>query len=267
MSRLPFLALLLLGRVALADVDAETARWFHGNVVVQVGGNGHDTPWSTSPASKAEVDALGKDVFGHAPSLNEYAALVGAPDGSKVIVTVGQKDKLVVFVSNKKLGLSSERWLWKTEEGPVIFNTKMYLDDKAPAGMGTRILAHQVAAGRALGVASITTSATRDEGLNGYYTWPRLGFDGALPDHLVVPATLGHPRSVGEVMKTEAGRSWWKVNGRTVLVGLSPKEGAPAHQAYLREKGIEVPHDGLLSIPSRARAPGLWSSVRGALRR
>ncbi len=59
--------------------------------------------------------------------------------------------------------------------------------------------------------------------MNGYYTWPRLGYDAPLSDVKVqispskwteLQQRFPNAQSILDIMETKDGRDWWKTNGR-----------------------------------------------------
>ena len=76
---------------------------------------------------------------------------------------------------------------------------------------------------RAAGVSRIQTAAIR-EGVNGYYTWARLGYDGEfsgsirrqLQNPRRAPASLSKMTRVSELMRSAEGRNWWRENGESL---------------------------------------------------
>lgn len=99
--------------------------------------------------------------------------------------------------------------------------------DKLPPGVtGTDLFAGMLDAARRMGVVRIRTYAGGDgadtrqpDSLNGYYTWPRLGYDGDIEKEELakLPAGLkrqmGGSKSILDLMATPEGRAWWKANG------------------------------------------------------
>jgi len=100
---------------------------------------------------------------------------------------------------------------------------------------GTEIFVNQVRGLKKLGVDRIKTTAARsdsnnpDNSMNGYYTWPRMGFDGSVPSAVYseLPPNLKQqvdsnptgskiPRSVLNLYTTQEGRDWWQKNGDEV---------------------------------------------------
>ena len=87
-------------------------------------------------------------------------------------------------------------------------------------GLGLRMFHRQLENAKTLGVTRIEADAGRRSGENGYYTWPRFGFDGLLPTEVRrgLPSRMKGVRSVLDLMVCERGRQWWKEHGRTISV-------------------------------------------------
>ena len=124
---------------------------------------------------------------------------------------------------------SAERFLTDTPDGLVCKNEQIILKSKG-TGLGSKIFADQVAALQKVGAARIEADLSGDpyEGedgketrMNGYYTWPRLGYDAKIPARTQKALTkaLGPKAKVATVqdlMKNKAGREAWKRLGVTV---------------------------------------------------
>ena len=106
-------------------------------------------------------------------------------------------------------------------------------------GLGLRIFHRQLENAKALGVSRIETRAGRSNDENGYYTWPRFGFDGPLPEQIVenLPLGLEDARNVLELMGCEKGRLWWKEHGETVDVAFDLTDGSRSWEAFQRYVG------------------------------
>jgi hypothetical protein len=99
-----------------------------------------------------------------------------------------------------------------------------------------------------LGVDRIETVAARGPEGNGYYTWPRFGYDASLDlastvDYKAVesalPQSLKGAARVSDLMATEEGRAWWKANGDTIHMTFDLQEGSLSRrvwEAYKAEK-------------------------------
>lgn len=114
-----------------------------------------------------------------------------------------------------------------------IRNDQFMVDQDAPEGIGTRMLATQVLSAEAEGFREIETTAAGRAGTTwqGYYVWPRLGFDGEIeedflrdmPDDVrrdVDELADGEPPRFLHMMASPTGRQWWKENGRDVDVSF-----------------------------------------------
>ena len=111
-------------------------------------------------------------------------------------------------------------------------------------GEGTKVFAQQVDQAFKNGIKKIETEAGRQSGLNGYYTWALLGYDGSLKGmkphykeqlQKIVP----NAKRISDVMKTSEGRAWWKKNGFTFNGAFDTKPGSQSRkvlEAYVAEK-------------------------------
>ena len=138
----------------------------------------------------------------------------------------------------------AELTLTEEDNGKVISIDTIHLVENAPIHFGTRLFVRMVMAARSIGLKKIyAEGATHmyyygDEArgkkgelmpdgytirmpANGYYTWPRLGFDNslkALPKRIIreLPPKFHDRKRISDPMATEDGREWWKKNGCTI---------------------------------------------------
>jgi len=119
-----------------------------------------------------------------------------------------------------------------------IDNGKMYLERmkvnkrSQGKGIGTTLVHGMADEASKQGIKSIGLTAARSRGYNGYYTWPRLGFDGDLTRDIVnrkknpwKPKEKADMKAMGakrvsDLMKTPKGREWWKKHGKTMKLTL-----------------------------------------------
>lgn len=178
-------------------------------------------------------------------------------------------DSKVNVVGKGKHGLSFERIFTYDETGDEdqpwmgsgIENKFFEVSSKAPPGVGTRMLASQVGAAEGAGFSHIQTEAARAGGLNGYYTWPRLGFNAGLTredledleeydpeaawevqqlaeaDDNRSPMFEDDPIELFHVMAVPAARKWWEKEGHTIPTVFSVSDDYDGGKAYqiLRE--------------------------------
>lgn len=113
-------------------------------------------------------------------------------------------------------------------------------------GIGARIFA-QMASGLAfIGVNEISLWA-EDDNANGYYTWPRLGFNMKIPAYLhplMIHDGLPAVDNTHDLFKEEGGAAWWKEYGErdAALFDLRPgSESWVMLNNYLQSRGISLP--------------------------
>ena len=108
-------------------------------------------------------------------------------------------------------------------------------------GLGLHIVHRQVAAAAALGVDRIEVLAGRRRHENGYYTWPRFGFESVLPAQLrrTLPTDLRSAQTVLDLMECAQGRAWWRANGVSIGARFDLAAGSrsrAAFEQYVRSK-------------------------------
>jgi len=116
-------------------------------------------------------------------------------------------------------------------------------------GWGMQMFHRQLDNAAVLGVARIETLAGRRRDENGYYTWPRFGFDGPLPRRARrgLPSGLGDVDTVLDLMQWEEGRRWWRRHGCTIRVVFDVAEFSRSREAfeqYVDEKMRRKVFDG-----------------------
>jgi GNAT superfamily N-acetyltransferase len=137
----------------------------------------------------------------------------------------------------------------------AVFELKKEYQGK---GFGAEAFASEVAAAKAQGFAYIKTHAVGGFGeeFNGYYTWPRLGYDQSIADlakqdddglgkAAAKAARKSFPsaKTVGDIMATTEGRLWWKKNGSSLEEAkFDLADGSRSMRIlndYLREKNAK----------------------------
>ncbi len=176
-------------------------------------------------------------------SLEDMAALVGAPNGSQV-QAVAMGNHIDIETSHEAFAGHLRRTLGRDEEGRLFLENKTFYLRAGKTGLGTAVFAHQVDAARRLGIDYIKAEAVSPmfHKENGYYVWPRLGFNGPLDGatRASLPPQLAHARDLLDLMQTPEGRAWWKQQGRSVYVRfeLDKNSKSSRHlEHYLDKKG------------------------------
>jgi hypothetical protein len=142
------------------------------------------------------------------------------------IQVLGQKSAAYLISSKpdaKYWGMVSLMWRgWG--KSPYLVNMSGGRPGNTGTGLGARLAFVQARTAQLLGVERILTTGAGEKGswMNGYYTWPRLGFDGRIGDGpwRKIPPELkevaGKERSVLKLCGHEFGRNWWRDNGKTI---------------------------------------------------
>lgn len=124
----------------------------------------------------------------------------------------------------------------------------------APPGLGTRMLASQVGAAENDGFSFIEAEAAKGGEMNGYYTWPRLGFNAPLTqedlndleDHdpeaawqvqQLAEADANRmfedaPVEIFHVMAIPEARKWWEREGHALMASFSVSDDFDGGKSY-----------------------------------
>ncbi len=194
-------------------------------------------PSRVSRIKTASLESVEQDLFGRVLTESDYATMFARlPDVQVKVSSVPDYDThsgnegIGIVVSHPSIA-SCDRELSRDASGRVFcYNSILQLKTSAQGtGFGTEFFAAQVEGLRAVGVEYMEVDAAgerTDRHWNGYYTWPRLGYDGQIPRHLIqslqaaesqgkisVPVTLHYGLRVLELMETPEGRNAWKQYG------------------------------------------------------
>ena len=205
------------------------------------------SPAATLPSPREQAQALvGRDL-----QQAEWAALVGAPDEATVDVMADHGDyrpAVRLDLTHGWLEGPAIRFVYRDPLGMVaIRNQFLHVRDEAPDGVAVRLLAQQVQAARALGVAYLAAEAAGGPGspFVGYFVWPRLGFTGPLPEaaRRRLPPVYGDVADVLDLVLRPGGADWWRRHGRSFEATFDLREGSrslAALTAYTQRKGIRL---------------------------
>lgn len=162
------------------------------------------------------AEDFARELLGQRLPEAELAALAGALDGSTVHVSA-HTDGLFFNVQHPDI-LFQQRRLSKDELGR-LYVRNLYIE-KQQWGRpltGLRALLRQIEFGRQAGVQYLSTSAAGKpgkDGLNGFYTWARYGFEAELPENRrrFLPDEMSDIKTLNELMQ-RGGADWWDDNG------------------------------------------------------
>jgi hypothetical protein len=168
----------------------------------------------------------------------QYAALAGAPDDAQVEVGASGGDLYIELGDPLAAAYRGHFYVRRMAARLVLLNDGFHirLRRSQGRGLGLRVFRRQVAGAAALGIDSIQATASRRGDENGYYTWPRFGFDGAMPARLRrdLPSGLRWARTVLDLMEREEGRLWWRAHGATIRVTFDLRAGSRSRAALQR---------------------------------
>ena len=162
----------------------------------------------------------------------KLSSLSGAPEGATVEVSPDEdgKGSMIYFSDPDKKQRLYSGAIYVRDDGDGLKMKIESLDIRPDAqgqGIGKKIVGEIIANAKANGIEEISVGARRADGMNGYYSWARYGFDCPIPFDKVLPLpkSLGGSKTVQDLMKTKEGRDWWKENGISVRMYLNPQKG------------------------------------------
>lgn len=189
-------------------------------------------------------------------SPDDFGRAIGAQPGWTVTVgDVGGKTSIKVHETDAAgdFLLRCERFIGKYKDGSVYVKNYEFLvaEKHQGKGIGAKVFSDQVEACRALGIKEIRTTAGGDfhmKGMNGYYTWARMGYDTDLYEDdeprmsgNLYSATQKFPeaKTLLDLMSSPGGADWWKKYGSEFDGVFDLSDGSKSmkvHRAYLAEK-------------------------------
>jgi hypothetical protein len=152
--------------------------------------------------------------------IGDVPKLVGAIDGSDISASFD--DGIFVFeirhpwLEDPMLRLLS----WDADDGSrrlVINENFKLLAPHRRLGLGVRSIATEIRMALHLGIPAVSCIAAGGPGdkLNGYYTWPVLGFNADLSPHDIqaLPAEFVGCRILNDLMHRRGGAAYWRAKG------------------------------------------------------
>ena len=187
---------------------------------------------------RREVQRTTLRLFGKLLRRWEYAGLAGAPDDARVELGTWEDELSLELgdpISNCYRGYLYVR---RRRAALVMFNAGFQIlhSRMQRRGLGLRIFHRQLENATALGIARIEAVAGRRGDENGYYTWPRFGFEGPLPGriHARLPPGLARARTVLDLMESDHGRLWWREHGCRIRVVFDLAGGSRSREVFRR---------------------------------
>lgn len=172
-----------------------------------------------------ESKAVLSQLLGREIPDRDVATLIGALDDS--MVRVETNGISVGFAVRHPRVQSQIRYLQRDEDGDLyIYNSEFFLHKPSPPGLGTTSFSREVFKAAELKIKYIKTFADGDydesqdeyDPRNGYYTWPRLGYNAPFNDEArkYFESLLTKKRKIydiNDLMKTADGRDAWLLHG------------------------------------------------------
>ena len=214
-----------------------------GGVDIQIGSSNKD---EQGAQHRAETHAAIKQLLGEDAGPEHLAKVVGAPPGAKVqaYMAKGSYGGLLLTVTGPGNAYSAQRSVRRDHQGALVMvNETFFMEPQHQGkGDGAKIFANQVAECKAAGFDRIVTVGGRASGkMNGYYTWPRLGYDGDLKGKLSkkLPQELADATTVQQLLSKSGGKEFWKANGKSIELEFDLNDGSRSLsvlKAYQEEK-------------------------------
>ncbi|MGF6774874.1 hypothetical protein [Paraburkholderia sp. GAS334] len=192
----------------------------------------------------------------------EIAKLTGAPKGSEI--TVSTDEQAIRFqVENEIFQGAMWRYLIQNADDTYSFHIQnRVLDLKeefSNQGIGPRCVIHEIFGASDLAKAG-TVQITRIEAwavgnirsfydskypMRGYYVWPSMGFDAAIPATVApkLEQKFKKCNRIIELVDTEEGLNQWLEHGDEVMVSFDLGLDSPSWKrlgVYMQERGIEL---------------------------
>lgn len=239
-------------------------------------------PTYTNPQAKQlATELFGKDANAALTNLLGLDPSRYTSQGIEVnSIGFGDDAALEVFASMRGGG-QIRRSIRRSKDGGLLLSNDIFEKGEIKEdGLGAKMLLHQARSAQAFGIRSISTDAAgygkayardagrREDSFNGYYTWPRLGYDGKIGkdareryrDRLT--QILGkdpNDATISELISTKEGREFWKQHGTREYLHFDPTHGSRsmrALEAYVDEKSAQ---QAVVKIP--AVTPKSWERI------
>jgi len=210
------------------------------------------------------VERLSLAMFGRRLRRREYAALAGAPHGAETLVGVLDGSLYLEMRDHQGIGCLAVTLVHLVRRRLVIVNDGFHIHCRSfqGQGIGLQIVSRQIHQAQRIGARRIDATAGRSPSENGYYTWPRFGFDAPLPPEIqfALPTDLGPARNLLDLMRSRKGRSWWRGHGTTIDVSFDLSEHSRSWRAFRRYRDKKRSRSQTLGASNLYPAGGMRAS-------
>jgi hypothetical protein len=195
----------------------------------------------------ASFDSATQAILGRTLTDAEVGEMIGAMGGARIETVTdgdGPEAQISFVVRHPSLMSASERTLFRNTKGEVELRLDyLALKPDVRGGVGARIMAREIQGAEKAGVQKVSLIAAGGPGaeLNGYYTWPRLGFNAPIPT-IQRPGYMG-AKDMHDLFSRPGGAELWKQHGYQMEMSFDPRRGSPHRQifdGYIQQKGIRV---------------------------
>jgi hypothetical protein len=197
------------------------------------------------PGEHKAAERISQRLFGRMLQPREYAGLAGAPDDATVQVGASDGRLYIELGDPSAATYRGHYYLFCRKAAVVLRNDGFHilLRTMQRRGLGLQVHYRQARSAAACGVDWIELCAGRRRDENGYYTWPRYGFDCRLPASMRnrLPPDLQRCRTLLDLMSYESGRRWWREHGVTIRVRFDLAPGSRSRRAlaaYVHAKSL-----------------------------
>ncbi len=193
-------------------------------------------------------------VFGKDVTEQDIRYLIGVSDGSVYATTSlndNGRDRDVLIIANSDRIKDMRRTISKNADGDLEIHNDLFFmhKDSQGGGYGTQVFADEVRSAANMGVKKIVTVGGRGRWMNGYTTWPKLGYDAKLPNYMpAMPKNIkeAKPKTIQDLLTIPGGSEYWKKHGQQMEMTFDLTPGSKSLSIlnkYLVAKGkppIEV---------------------------
>lgn len=197
------------------------------------------------PGEHKAAERVSQRLFGRTLDPREYAGLAGAPDNATVEVGASDGRLYIELGDPVAATYRGYYYVYGRKAAIVLLNDGLCIHLRAMRrqGLGLQIFCRQVRNAVARGIDWIDALAGRHRDENGYYTWPRYGFDCLLSASIRrrLPVGLEHSRTLSDLMSSENGRQWWREHGTAIRVRFDLASGSRSRRAlveYIRTRAF-----------------------------
>lgn len=167
------------------------------------------------------------DLFGKLIPYDLLFMACGIPSGSKIVLSADQAEHKLEITGIHPLLCDHSVEIYKDRGKPVLNINMLHLNNPGNK-LGSFLVFVMVITAYQIGIKQIAAQAIRTEQHNGYYFFPRIGFEGEVSFQ-----NNRFRQHLSHILETPAGRNWWKLYGHSVECYLELNPLNRTFQAFL----------------------------------